>query len=54
MRISFSLSQIDSVAKYVLNQKTHHEAITFKKEYLDFLVRFEIEYDKKYLFEWFE
>jgi REP element-mobilizing transposase RayT len=51
---SYSHSQIDLVAKYVLKQKAHHQAITFKKEYLDFLKRFDIVHDEKYLFEWFE
>ena len=51
---SYSHSQIDLVAKYVLNQKAHHQSITFKEEYLDFLKKFEIVHEKKYLFEWFE
>jgi len=50
----YSHSQIDLVAKYVLNQKAHQQAITFKEEYLDFLKRFDIVHDEKYLFEWFE
>jgi len=51
---SYGHSQIDHIAKYVLNQKAHHNAITFRAEYLDFLQKFEIVYDEKYLFEWFE
>jgi len=51
---SYGHSQIDKVAKYVLNQKTHHSKVTFKEEYIDFLKKFEIEYDEKYLFEWIE
>lgn len=51
---SYNHSQIDNVAKYVLNQKTHHHKVTFKEEYIDFLKKFEIEYDEKYLFEWIE
>jgi len=51
---SYGHSQIDHIAKYVLNQKVHHNAITFRAEYLDFLQKFEIVYDEKYLFEWFE
>jgi putative transposase len=49
---SYSHSQIDSVAKYVLNQKNHHKSVTFKEEYLEFLRKFEIEFDEKYLFNW--
>lgn len=51
---SYSRSQIDDVIKYILNQEEHHKKKTFKEEYLDFLVKFEIEYDNKYLFEWIE
>jgi len=51
---SYSHSQIDLVAKYVLNQKAHHKKVTFKEEYIDFLKKFEIEHNEKYLFEWIE
>lgn len=51
---SYSHSQIDAVAKYILNQKEHHRKITFKEEYVDFLKKFEIEHDEKYLFNWME
>ena len=40
--------------KYILNQEEHHKKKTFKEEYLDFMSKFEIEYDPKYLFEWIE
>ena len=49
---SYSRSQIDTVAKYILNQEEHHKKKTFKEEYIDFLQTFEVEYDEKYLFEW--
>ncbi len=51
---SYSKSQIDNVIKYILNQEEHHHKITFKEEYIDFLEKFEIDYDTKYLFEWIE
>lgn len=51
---SYSRSQIDSVIKYILKQQEHHEKQSFKEEYLEFLKKFEIEYDEKYLFEWIE
>jgi REP element-mobilizing transposase RayT len=49
---SYSHSHINSVYKYVMNQKDHHKKQTFKEEYLDFLKKFEVEYDEKYLFNW--
>jgi len=51
---SYSHSQIDNVIKYVMNQKEHHRKVTFKEEYIDFLKKFEIEHDEKYLFEWID
>ena len=51
---SYSHSHIESVYNYVLNQDKHHKRKTFRKEYLDFLKKFELEYDEKYLFEWYE
>ena len=51
---SYSKSSVDNVVKYILNQEEHHNKKTFKEEYLDFLEKFEIEYDPKYLFEWIE
>lgn len=51
---SYSKSSIDLVVKYILNQEEHHKNKSFKNEYLDFLEKFEIEYDSKYLFEWIE
>ncbi len=49
---SYAHSQIDQVYHYILNQKKHHHKKTFKEEYLDFLKKYEIEHDKKYLFDW--
>ena len=49
---SYSRSQIDNVIKYILNQEEHHKTVSFKEEYIDFLKKFEIEYDEKYLFDW--
>ena len=51
---SYSKSQIDRVVKYILNQKDHHKKQSFKDEYLELLQRFEIEYNKEYVFEFFD
>jgi putative transposase len=50
---SYSHSQIQNVYNYVLNQENHHRRKTFRQEYLDFLKKFELEFDEKYLFEWY-
>ena len=51
---SYSHSQIDSVAKYILNQKEHHKKHTFREEYFDLLEKFQIEFKEESLFNWIE
>jgi len=51
---SYSHSHISNVYDYILNQEKHHAKKTFKEEYLEFMKKFEIEYDDKYLFEWYD
>jgi putative transposase len=51
---SYSHSQIENVYNYILNQEEHHKIKTFKEEYVEFLKKFEIEHNEKYLFEWIE
>ena len=46
-----SHSQINTVAKYVLNQNTHHRKNKFKEEYLDILNKFELPYKDEYVFD---
>ena len=51
---SYSYSQIDSVIKYIMNQKQHHKSKTFKAEYFEFLKKFQINYDERYVFDFDE
>jgi putative transposase len=51
---TYSKSQIDNVAKYILNQPKHHKKQSFKEEYLGILKKLDIKYDEQYLFEWYE
>lgn len=51
---SYSHSQIDTVIKYIVNQKEHHKKQTFRDEYLDFMKKFEIEFKEEFLFKWIE
>lgn len=48
---SYSKSQINQVINYIQNQELHHKKKTFKEEYLDFLVKFEVEYEEKFIFK---
>ncbi|GAB1417235.1 hypothetical protein MASR2M117_26410 [Paludibacter sp.] len=51
---SYAHSQIENVYQYIANQEEHHKKKSFKEEYLDFLQKFEIDYNEKYLFDWVE
>jgi len=51
---SYSHSQIDNVIKYIMNQKDHHRKLTFREEYVDFLRKFDIEFNDEHLFKWIE
>lgn len=48
---SNSRSQIDSVVKYIINQKAHHSKKTFREEYLEILTQYAVEFDEKYIFQ---
>jgi putative transposase len=52
--LSYSRSQRDRVINYILNQQKHHQKLTFRKEYLGFLEKFEVEFNPQYLFEYFD
>lgn len=51
---TYSKSQIDSVAKNILNQPEHHKKKSFKEVYLNVLYKLDIKYDDRYLFEWYD
>lgn len=51
---SYSQSNFGKVIDYIKNQKIHHEKFSFKKEYLTLLKKFEIPFEEKYLFEFYE
>jgi putative transposase len=48
---SYSISQIDAVVKYINNQKNHHKRKTFIQEYLEFLEKFKVPFDERYIFK---
>ena len=45
-----SVSVIDKTVEYINNQKEHHRNRTFEEEYLAFLDKYGVDYDKKYVF----
>ena len=48
---SYGRSQIDDVYQYILTQEEHHKKQTFREEYLNFLNKFEVPYEERYIFE---
>jgi REP-associated tyrosine transposase len=51
---SYSRSQRNSVIKYITYQEEHHKKKTFREEYLELLKKFEILFEEKYVFEFYE
>jgi putative transposase len=47
---SYSLSHVQNVINYILNQEEHHRKKSFQEEYIEFLELFEIEYDARFVF----
>jgi REP element-mobilizing transposase RayT len=48
---SYSRSQLDSVIRYIQNQQKHHAKKSFREEYVELLEKFEVDYDRRYIFK---
>ena len=48
---SYSHSQIDNVVKHIQNQPQHHKIKTFQQEYIEFLEKFDVPYNERYIFK---
>lgn len=48
---SYSKSQINSVMDYIKNQEINHRKKTFTEEYLEFLEKFEVPFDERFIFK---
>jgi putative transposase len=48
---SVSPTHLDAVEEYVRNQETHHQTKTFQHEYREFLQRYGIAYDERYVWD---
>jgi REP element-mobilizing transposase RayT len=46
---SYSKSQLRTVIGYINNQQKHHSKKSFREEYIDFLEKFDVDFDLKYL-----
>ena len=48
---SVSRSDSDAVIAYIRNQPEHHRKVSFQEEYRHFLVRYQIPYDERYVWD---
>lgn len=48
---SVNPTQINQVIDYIVNQKTHHQKMSFQDEYRMFLKKYNIEYDERYIWD---
>lgn len=40
---------VENVKQYIANQKSHHRKVSFKEEFREFLARYRVEYDERYV-----
>ena len=52
--LSYSKRHVDRVYNYIMNQEAHHKKSTFHDEYISVLKKYEIEFEERYLFEFFQ
>ena len=48
---SVSQSHVEQVRRYILGQEHHHHKVTFQDEFREFLCRYDVEYDERYLWD---
>ena len=51
---SYRVRDLDDICKYIQNQEVHHQKKTFREEYTKLLKDFDISFDDKYLFDFFD
>lgn len=51
---SYRRRDVDEICRYIQNQQEHHKRISFKEEYANLLKDFAIDYEEKYLFDFFD
>jgi len=47
---SYSRLQLGAVIRYIENQQKHHAKKSFREEYVELLEKFNVDYDKRYIF----
>ena len=49
---SYSHSALDTVIRYIKNQKEHHKKVSAEDEFKTILKKFEVDFKEEYLFNW--
>ncbi len=44
-------SNVEALKRYIANQKEHHRRKTFQQEYIEFLKKYNVEYDERYVWD---
>ena len=45
------MSNIEAVKLYIQNQQEHHKTLSFQDEYRQFLIRHDISFDERYVWD---
>ena len=48
---SVGFSQVETVRQYIAGQEEHHRKVSFQDEYREFLKRYEIEFDERFVWD---
>ena len=48
---SIGQSQLDAVKKYIVGQREHHRRRTFQEEFCEFLAKYQVLYDERYIWD---
>ena len=48
---SVGQSQLEDLRGYIGNQREHHRRVSFQDEYREFLKRYEVMYDERYVWD---
>lgn len=48
---SIGFSQMESVRNYIAGQEEHHQRVSFQEEFREFLRRYEVEFDERYVWD---
>ena len=48
---SVSQSNVNAVKNYIARQKIYHKKVTFKEEFIQFLEKYQVEYDERYIWD---